>query len=268
MRHLHHSGLPPGILNVVYADTSSGTESHLLKSIAEAVDLPVVMGSTRITDRQLSFNAEHSRGVVLDSDAAIPHLHASVVSPLSCLAEHNYIVVGEENFARFVEHLELLYSSLRTGNLLDRRTTQGKTEESVLRGITQLIELGMVVDSMRVLYPRSYSPAGDSALVVEHFREDPAIGPNPFMTSALPAYVTGVRMVRSIDEACADFSLACAEIEKKNGARSMALGIYGHDAGALVSRFTPFAYDISVNRSPVIIRGDIHQGINFLEQIS
>lgn len=266
--HLHHSGLPTGFLNIIYADTSSHTESHLLKLIAEAVDLPIVMGSTKVTDRQLSFNAEHSRGVVLDADYALPHLRASVLSPLSCLAEHNYIVVGHEHFERIIEHLGKLYAGLCKGDLLNRATTQGKIEEPVLRGIAQLLELGTAVDSMHVHPPFPYSPGSDAGLVVEHFREDPTVGPNPFMTSPLPAYVTGVRMVRSIDEACADLSLAFADIEKKNGARSMAIGIYGPDTNELVHRIAPFAYDISVNKSPILINGNIHQGIKFGEYLS
>ena len=105
-------------------------------------------------------------------------------------------------------------------------------------------------------------------MIVQHYSENGNAGTNPLMVSALPAHVFGVRMVENVDDALRDFELARAETEANTGVpKSMAMGIYGTIIPeGLAEKARNLAYDISINKSPVLdVSGRVHQGYNLNE---
>lgn len=258
-RHLLESGMPPGYVNILYADSSSRDDSKIVKDMLnDPAAIPIVMGSALLSPRQISFYADHSRGLVLDAAAAIPHLATSIFSPLSCLSEHNHIVVGRENYERIKHEVMSLYSSAITGNLLDEKTTMGKIEETVLSQLIGLIKLGVYSGTMNVIYARSEMP-GHGALI-EHYSE---LGttPNLLMTQSLPAYVTGLRYVPTIEDALRDIARASACLPKLR--KSMAIAVYGNNIpGDLTENLKKHAFTVSPNRPCDKVDGIEHQGVN------
>jgi hypothetical protein len=272
--YLQDRGMPDGFINLVYADTGEREESRLLLELMGAVDTPIIMGSTNVSERQISFKAEHSRGLVLDADKALPYLGTAVRFPHSCLTEHNYVVVGKDNFDKVVEGLYVAYSKLKPGDLLTETTNMSRVDEEVLKNIGAMLRIGEMNDSMRVLYPLRGREIinGDfirKGAIVEHFREDKGVGMNPLMTVSLPVYVTGVRRVDSVEEALIDLEGARKELIGGCGAeKSMALGVYGDVDKGLLSKLSEYAHDISVNKSPFNVDGLVHQGIDLNKRLT
>ena len=276
IRYLHQQKLPPGLLNLIYADSSSPEESMYVQSLMEWVDLPIVMGSAVLSSKQISFCAEHSRGLVLNAEQALPHLKASITSPLSCLAERNYLVVGEQNYYQLLDALVELYSNLKPGHLLDPETTMGIIQQEALEEATTILKLGQMVDTIKVIYPYSITLDASTVakgLVVEHYSEDHATGSNPLLVSSLPLYITGIRLVGTIQEALRDLEVARHHIEQTyNIPKSMALSIYGSEPSLYkveeYLRLQNIAFDIHHNKSPVQVDGFIHQGIKLNEVLT
>src|SRR3989344_6239946 len=275
-RYLHQQKLPPGLLNMIYADSSNREESMYVQSLMEWVDIPIVIGSARLSSKQISFCAEHSRGLVLSAEQALPHLKASITSPLSCLAERNYIVVGEHNYAQVLQELVHLYSSLKPGNLLDPQTTMGVIQQEALEEASTILKLGEMVDTIKIIHPSSVpinSTMIAQGLIVEHYSEDHVTGSNPFLVSSLPLYITGIRLVASVSEALRDLEMARHHIEQSyNIPKSMALSIYGSEPSLYkveeYLRLHNLAFDVHHNKSPVQVDGFVHQGIKLNEVLT
>ncbi len=273
--HLLKSGLPPGYFNVLYGDSSEREDANLIRELVNDIDIPIVMGDAKISNRQLTFNADHSRGLVLESTMLGDHPSYSIEAPLSCLAEHNYLVVGKENFERVKENIIARYQTLRSGDLLDQKTRRGLIEDSTLNQGAALLNEGRANDTMKVLYPshlqngRIDAETIKNGLVIEHYSEDPGVGVNLCMDTVLPFYITALRRVDSLEQAITDLERAKSSIEKKTkGERSMALAVYGNSDPDVLSRLESIAFDIHENESPMFVNGWRHQGINLQEVLT
>jgi hypothetical protein len=259
--------------NIIFGDTQNKKQSSVLRDVFTSTDMSIVMGSTSVSENQVSFFADHSRGIVIDAEKAIPHLYRSIVSPNSCLAEHNYVVVGKRQYVRFVDELVNLYSGLKQGNLLDKNTELDLIDKNTLSGIASIIRVGEMTDSCKLLYPKERNgfisqETIRQGAVIEHYSEDYNAGANPLMCMSLPAYVTGVRCVDTVEQALKDMENARKEIEKNGTRKSMAMGIYGDLPKNLADRAYSLAYDLHLNESTTIVKGIIHQGINLNKELT
>jgi acyl-CoA reductase-like NAD-dependent aldehyde dehydrogenase len=263
-------GLSQNYFGVIYAQSSNPRDSELFREMMQKTDVPIVMGMAYLSPNQISFNADYSRGLVLDADAAIPLLAYSVLNPRLCMTDHNLIVVGKQNYDKIVVALRNLYANLREGDLMDPRTQLGLTDRQTLEEIASMIEIGRFTDTMSVLYPdKEFVTPEDVAtgVVVEHYSEDPAVGANPMMSTVLPAYITGVRYVETFEDAIRDLRTGRNAIMEQCG-KSMALGVYGDVTAEQLEPLYGIAHDLSVNKSPVFTDGVAHQGIKLHEVLT
>lgn len=267
---LYSRGLPKGYLNIIYADSSNPDERGMFKALLESPGIvPIVMGAAYISPNQISFYAEHSRGLVLDAAKAVPHLRPSVESPNSCLAEHNYIVVGKDNYKKVVTELRKIYSSLRPGNLLDERTTLGRIDPEVIKQAHDNIRHCIYNGSAGIAGPDPRKPSRRpittedvaEGLVIQNLTQPDANSPNPLTWQPLPFYVTVVTYARTVEEALAHMQFAGTRIE---GGKCMAIGIYDSAPPAHLYEAQRHAYEVCVNSSPVNKPNGAatHQGIN------
>ena len=261
-------GLAPGLINAIHGNTADKKEQEIFSRIIKSLDTLIVMGDAYIRNDQISFCAEHSRGLVLDSSAASPHLKKSIVAPGSCLAEHNYLVVGRENYIQIVKELGEIYARLRGGDIMDIKTTRGLIDDDVLSQVAEIVSMGRASDIIKVLYPRDTEKRKidnrfmEGGAIVEHYSEDPEVGVNPMMDTKLPLYLTGVRYVPTIKDALRDLYAAQRSIGLKNhGEKSMALSIYKNKNYLKTEELENIAYDIHINESPSDVTGIVHQGI-------
>ncbi len=269
VRYLESCGLSAGYFNVIHGDSSNSEDVALLAMTRSSKDISIVMGNQSFEkDREVVYSADHTRAIVIDPAVAIPHLRLSVENPLSCLAEHNYVVVGEEARNAVVDALVEIYSSLDSDNpsLLEGR--KGQIERETLVQLAAMLNQGIVHDTMRVSSPgtlreRTLSPDDVArGMVVEHFTNDPRVPPNPLLTSPLPAYITGVRCVPSIEQAIQDLEEARWRLPTR---KSMAIAVYGNLPSAYDARLEALAYEVHRNKSPSSMRGIVHQGIDLRE---
>jgi len=274
VKYLHLDALKdhPGMLNLIHADTTNNLEGKLLEELMRRVDVPIVMGSTFVCPQQISFNADHSRALVLDADKAIPHLENSILFPHSCLAEHNYIVVGKENFEKLAESVIEIYNKLKSGDLMDPETNMSLVNQEVLEDISASIRVGEMYGNVNALYPNNNNIMNASKIshgvVVEHFSEDKKIGVNPLMTTSLPLYITCLRFVEHINEALLDLNAARNEINIKYGVeKSMALGLYGEINSEIYEFGRKIAFDVHINESPYNV-GLRHQNIDLNKRLT
>jgi len=271
VKFLQERGLPPGLVNVIYGNSSDPAQAELVRQIAKQTDIPIVMGDAALVPNQISFYAEHSRGLVLDAERVLPHLLASVQSPLSCLAEHNYIVVGQDQFEKVVQGLISAYKSLIPGDLDQEATTLGRIDSPTITQLRSMLEMGFLFDSAHLLYSREGAVSRDFSgdisrgLVVQHFSEDYGTGSNPLLTSPLPGYITAIRQVKDIKSAVMDLNAACSHLR---GNKSMALGVYGELPKEWHEKMSELAHDVHFNESPLYVKGMRHQGINLNEVLT
>lgn len=273
--YLLGKGIPRGYLNVMYGDSQEKEDAEILRKVVQNIDLPIVMGDAKISEKQITFNADHSRGLILDATYALAHLSKSVEAPLSCLAEHNYVIVGERNFDLTVQRLKEIYSSMKEGDLLNRNTRRGLIEESTLEQAAALLSEGRANDSLKILYPLGLQEGKinpetiKQGVIVEHFSEDSNVGVNPLMDTVLPFYITCVRKVDSVNQALADLERAKISIQRKyNVEKSMAMAIYDTEERDTRSNIESLAFDVHRNESPMYVDGWRHQGINLHEVLT
>lgn len=270
---LLEKGLPAGFLNIIHGDTTQKEDSLAIQRTLRLSHMPFVMGDGILNKKQYSFDGDYTKGLVLDADIVRIHLITSVEAPLSCLAEHNYLVVGEENFHSVVRDLKKAYSTLYGGSLLDVNTRRSSIDYMVRGQIADLLNQGRMHDTLRVLYPshliegRITPETIEEGIIVEHYTEDLSLGVNPLMTKKLPAYITAVRCVSSLEQAVTILE----ESTKKE--KIMALAIYGNPEDAQYpqnfdARLKNIAYEIHRNKSPQERRGIYHQGINIQEVLT
>ncbi len=280
-------GLPSGFFSVLHGDTTSQLESKLIMEAMSSTNLPIVMGDSKLCKNQLSFNADHSKAIVVDPELALRTAKQSILAPLSCLSIHNYLVLGDEAFNYFVQGLKGIYSNLQRGLLTDRNTDLGLIEEPVLDSLRTLLNQGIIYDSLKLLYPETIR-SQDSLLggvLIEHFSEDESVGANPFLTSPLPAYITAVRNVSSLEQAFHDLHFAT---QKLPGRKCMALATFGlsneqilyyyyKDNRTIDSTKTIFddpctipdiTYDLYINKDPMNVKGIKHQGIRLNTELT
>lgn len=260
VRYLLGHGLDGNSMHVIHGDTTDTDDLNYLAQTRKGCDVSIVMGATDINGGTIHFDGDYSRALVLDAEQALGHMKATVESPLSCLAEHNYIVVGEEQYAKVVEGLERAYREMQGGDLLNRNTRRGKIEGSVLEQARAMLQQGVMFDCLKYRYGSATSL--DCGVVVEHYSEDDQVGSNPLMTSPLPLYLTGVRCVDSLEAALGDLERARNKI-----GRCMALAVYGDLPKVYRARVEALAYETHYNKSPSKARGIVHQGIDLRERL-
>ncbi|MSR86002.1 aldehyde dehydrogenase family protein [Candidatus Woesearchaeota archaeon] len=269
VRYLEEWGLPSGYLNVVHGDSSNPEDRALLKRTRSSRDISILMGNARFEQGgEVVYSADHTRAIIIDPEKAIPHLRTSVENPLSCLAEHNFMVVGKGVYDTVVDSLTGIYQNLKDGPPSILETRKGRIEAETLVQLATILNQGIVHDTMRVHYPyhlreRTLSSEDIAGgMIVQHFSNDPKAPPNPLLTTSLPAYVTGVRCVDSLEQAIQDLEEARWRLPTK---RSMAVAVYGDLPPEFGTRVKDLAYEVHHNKSPSSGRGIVHQGIDLRE---
>lgn len=297
IEYLNHRGMPKGMINLIYADTNDVGESQLLTNLMRSVDLPIVMGSTKVTENQVSFSADCSRGLVIGSkglQAVTPNIIHSIMAPNACIAEHNYVVVGSKDEIQvFAEKLASVYDNLKSGDLMDYSTTRGLIQQDVLEYGVRLLREGQVMDTAGYWFAGNNEPINNlfdrwyncnvetnpqsinvekviDGVIAVHDSEDYKVSSNPLMVRPLPLYITGVRGVDNLEQAIKDLEIAKIGVDEHVGTKSMALGIYGDidPQGKYFERLKNVAYDVSINSSPMLADGIVHQGIDLNKELT
>jgi len=255
-------------INLIYGNTANKEDSTRLWKIMKNIDLPIIMGDTKIVRNQITFNEAYSRALVLDADAATPHIMDSILSPLSCLVARNYIIVGHEQFEKFREALVSAYQSLTSGDLLSEGTTLGFIPDNILNETAKRIAFSQYMDSVRVHYPRFQPRITGEAIrngaVFEHFVCDQFLDPEPLFYLQDPQlYLTGIIQVDSIEEArnyLQESQRLMFESSQGRNKRFMRLGVYGSADNELLESLDPMTYEINVNSPMTKVYDFNHQG--------
>jgi hypothetical protein len=268
VRYLYKEGLPSGMVNLIFADSTHSEQSKNVKESLLGSDVPIVMGDANLVESQISFYAEHSRSLILDADLAIKHLEHSILWPNSCLAEHNLIVVGKENYEKIISFLVSTYEKFKLGNLLDESTTLGEIDSASVEKLTDSLQVAELFDTVKILYPQKSK--GElinledvkRGIVLEHFSEDKSCGVNPLFASPLPLYITCLRYCESFDNAVSELKKGQNAIKEKTGhQKCMALSIYGEINLNQKTELQSLAFDLHLNKSPMLVDGFVHQSI-------
>lgn len=267
VRWMHAMDLPPGMLQLIYADEDSRAESLLLRDLVDAIDLALGTEDSRRRPGHRQSAGGSSCAVVLDASAALAHLSRAVAAPRNSRSERNFLCVGASNAERISAALTETYASLRPGDLLDRRTTLGQCDETAVHEVAASLGAAVAAGTMRprprmdpgrALHPAESLRRG---LVVEHGEEPPGVDPWPIMTADWPVYVSGVRRVATVEEA----ERAIARASAWMASRRRAVSIYGAGLGrgaSLAGSLGRFAEEVHVDRSPLGVDGWLHDGMD------